>query len=71
MIKVNGNVGCGGIIIVLILNAMVGGFAVDFILSWFGKFIPFYGDIILGLFLGEFAIPIAMIGWVCKLFGLF
>jgi hypothetical protein len=40
-------------------------------LSWFGKDIPIIADIIIGLFVGEVSIPVAIIGWILKICGVF
>lgn len=63
--------GCGCVIFVLALNLVVGTWSVIEILSWFGKSIPLIGNIIIGLFAGELSIPVAIIGYILKLFGIF
>jgi hypothetical protein len=71
MIKINGEWGCVGITAIMIINAMIGGWAVDMILSWFGKSLPFCADMVIGLFTGELAIPIAIVGNILRFFGVF
>lgn len=63
--------GCLGMIASAIFQLGIGGLSVDYILSWFAKDIPFIGDMIIGLFLAEISIPVAIVGWVCKFFGVF
>jgi hypothetical protein len=60
-----------GVLAILVINFIIGGMSVDYILSWFGKNIPFLGDMTIGLFVGEFSIPIAFVGWILKSFGVF
>jgi hypothetical protein len=55
----------------LILNLTVGGWSVDAILSWFGKDIPFLADTVIGLFVAELSIPVAIVGSILKAFGVF
>ncbi len=63
----------GGMLIflVVILNITVGAWSVNQILSWFGKNIPMWADAVIGLFVGEFSIPVAIVGWILKLCGIF
>lgn len=56
---------------ILVLNAVVGTWSVSEILSWFGKTIPTWADFIIGLFVGQFSIPIAVIGKILKACGIF
>jgi hypothetical protein len=63
--------GCFTWLFVFIINATLGGVAVDYILSWFGKDIPVLGDIVIGLFTAQLAIPVAIAGWVLRLCGVF
>jgi len=64
-------VGCGIYLFVLILNITVGTWSVIEILSWFGKSIPLIANLIIGLFVGEFSIPVAVVGYLLKVFGVF
>lgn len=66
---VKGGCGCG--IFVLLLNLIVGAWSIIEILSWFGKSIPLLGSIVIGLFVGEVSIPIAIVGWILKACGIF
>lgn len=63
--------GCFIIIAILALNITVGAWSVGEILFWFGKNIPLWADILIGLFVGQFSIPIAVVGWLLKLCGVF
>ncbi|NGU31178.1 hypothetical protein G6Z34_13895 [Clostridium perfringens] len=60
----------GGRIILaaLLFNGIVGGLSVDYISSWFSKNIPIIYDVLIGLVFAEFTIPIAVLGWLIKLF---
>lgn len=60
----------GGRIILaaLLFNGIVGGLSVNYISSWFDKSIPMLYDILIGLVFAEFTIPIAILGWLIKLF---
>lgn len=71
MKKHTNSMGCLPIIIILVINITIGAWSVGEILSWFGKDIPFIGDALIGLFVGEVSIPVAIVGWLLKLFGIF
>jgi len=58
-------------IFILLLNITLGTWATNEILSWFGKSIPLWADALIGLFTGEFSIPVAIVGWILKFFGIF
>jgi len=55
-------------VIVLAINAIVGGWSVNYILNFFGKDIPFYADCAIGFFAVDLTIPIAIILWIISLF---
>jgi hypothetical protein len=63
--------GIGAYIFILLLNISVGAWTVIEILSWFGKSIPLIANVIIGLFVGEFSIPVAIIGHILKACGVF
>lgn len=65
------NGGCLGIIVVVIINLTVGAWSVGEILSWFGKDIPTIADVIIGLFVAEVSIPVAIVGCILRAFGVF
>lgn len=69
--KGNSNIGCLGILLVLAINLSIGAWSVIEILSWFGKSIPLLGNIIIGLFVAEISIPVAIVGTILKAFGVF
>jgi len=63
--------GCLFALVILTINATIGAWSVIQILSWFGKSIPMIANIILGLFVGEISIPIAIVGYILKICGIF
>lgn len=63
--------GCTSMLVVFIFNIIVGGVSVDYILSWFSKDIPTIADIVIGLFVAEISVPVAIVGWILKLCGVF
>jgi hypothetical protein len=68
--KTKGN-GCLLVIILLGFNLLFGAWSVLEILSWFGKSIPWIIAVIIGLIGGEFTIPVAIIGIILRVFGIF
>ena len=56
---------------VFICNICIGGWSINQILSWLGKNIPWYFDCLIGLFTGQFSIPVAIIGKILKCCGIF
>jgi len=63
-----GFLGCAGI--VLLINCTVGGYCFDYSLyAIFGHDIPWYCDVVARLFLGEIAIPCAVICWIVSVGG--
>lgn len=69
--KVVGTASCLTVILILIFNLAIGGWSVNEILSWFGKDIPTFFDVVIGLFLGEVTVPVAIIGKILLAFGVF
>ena len=67
----NKNSGWVTVIIISLINISIGAWSVGEILSWFGKSIPLIASVIIGLFAGEISIPIAIIGWVLRICGVF
>lgn len=65
------NTGCLTVIIIGLINLSIGAWSVIEILSWFGKSIPLLGSIVIGLFAGQISIPVAIVGWILRLFGIF
>lgn len=67
-----GFMGCGCVvwIAVLAFNLLIGSMAVNYLLAvWLSKDIPWFGDMIIGLFTAEFAVPAAIVTWLLKIFG--
>lgn len=68
--KSTGGMSCGCLIAVLAVNLTIGAVCFDYVLySLAGKDVPWYADAIAGLFLGEAAIPAAVICWILRLCG--
>lgn len=70
-IRYKNQVGCGTIIFIVLLNLSIGTWSVIEILSWFGKSIPVIASMVIGLFSGQISIPIAIVGYILRLFGIF
>ena len=64
-------VGFIGFIVILLINLSIGAWSIYEILSWFGKSIPMIANVIIGLFVAEFSIPVAVVGWILKACGVF
>ena len=64
-------IGCFTLIAILLINLIAGAWSVIEILSWFGKSIPLWGSAVIGLFAGEVSIPVAIVGWILRLCGIF
>ena len=63
--------GCGCWIIFAIVNLTLGALCFDYSLSYiFAKDVPWYADMVCGLFLGEFTIPAAIICWILNMCGI-
>lgn len=67
----NNKLGCIILLVILLLNITVGAWSVGEILSWVGKNIPLWADALIGLFVGEISIPVAIVGWLLKACGVF
>jgi hypothetical protein len=63
--------GCLPVILVLALNLTVGTWSIVEILSWFGKSISIIACAVIGLFAGEISVPVAIVGWILKVCGVF
>ena len=59
------------VFICAIINLTFGAWSVMEILSWFGKSIPMIWNVVIGFFVGEVSIPVAIIGWILKICGMF
>lgn len=62
-------IGC--FVLVVLFNISIGTWAVNQILSWFGKDIPFVADLVIGLVTAQISVPVAVIGWILKICGVF
>jgi hypothetical protein len=63
--------GLGGCLGILLFNLALGGVCFDYVLATtIGKDVPWYADAVAGLFLGQFAVPAAIICWIIKLCGI-
>lgn len=61
---------CGCMIFMVIFNITVGGLSVNYLLEVFlNKTIPFWGAALLGLFVGEVSVPVAIVVWLLKFFA--
>lgn len=57
--------------LILLFNLTVGALCFAYALwSIFGKDIPWYGDMVAGLFCGQFVVPIALVCWILRLCGM-
>lgn len=63
--------GCLPVILILAFNITLGAWSIGEILSWFGKSISIIACCLIGLFAGEISVPIAIIGWILKVCGVF
>jgi len=64
-------IGFFGLIVILLINLTIGAWSIVEILSWFGKSVPMVANVAIGLFLGEFSIPLAIVGKILKVCGVF
>lgn len=63
--------GCMIYILILLFNLLFGGWSVNLILGWFGKNIPFIWDVVIGMFVAELSVPVAIVGGILKMCGVF
>ena len=63
--------GCLGWLMYAVGSGVISGLSVDYILSWFSKDIPFIADMIIGIFVSAISMPVAIVGWILRLFGVF
>lgn len=63
--------GCGCWIVILILNLVLGGWSVNYLLlAFLEKSLPFFWATVIGLFVGEFSIPVAVVVKILQAFGI-
>ena len=61
---------CGCIAVFFVFNLLFGGFLFDYCLySILGKNIHWLGDMLCGLVLGEVCLPLAIVCFILRLFG--
>ena len=66
--------GCIVLMILLILNALPGGVATEYLVEFWTRYfgqpvdIPFWAAAIAGIFVAEFTIPAAILTWIVSLF---
>jgi len=69
-LKAEVGVRCGCWLIVALFNAVAGGMSVQYLIEVFAnKVIPFWWAALIGLFVGELSIPVAIVVWLLRLFG--
>jgi hypothetical protein len=55
---------------IVLFNVLAGGWSVAYLLSIFlAKTIPFWGACLIGLFTAEITVPVAIVTWLLKAFG--
>ena len=65
-----GGIQCGCMLAVVALNAVVGTWSVNFLLGTFlQKTLPTFWAFIVGMFVGEFTIPVAVIVKIVSMFA--
>lgn len=61
---------CGCMILIVLVNLTLGAYCFDYSLAaLFGTDVPWYLDVVAGLFLGELVIPVAVILWIVGISG--
>ena len=62
-----GGGGCGCFLMILIFNLLLGGLAFQYSLKTvFNRDVPWYTDVVCGLFLGEIVVPAAIVCYIVK-----
>jgi len=62
---------CGCVLLTLLFNLFIGGWSVNYLLLFFGsKTIPFIGAMLIGLFVGEISVPVAIVVAILRSFGI-
>lgn len=63
---------CVIMVFITVMNVIFGGMSVNYLLSVFaGNVLPGVWAIIVGLFVGEFTIPLSIVVWILKHFQIF
>jgi hypothetical protein len=61
---------CGCSLVLILFNLLVGGWSVNYLLSFFlDKTIPFLGAALIGLVAGEISVPVAIVVALLRAFG--
>jgi hypothetical protein len=61
---------CGCSFFLFLFNITVGSLCFDYCLwTYFGKDIPWYGDVVCGLVTGQFIVPFTIVAFVLQLCG--
>lgn len=63
------NWGC--IVFIILANITIGAWSVGEILMWFGKSLPLWADALIGLIVAEVSVPVAIVGWILRVCGVF
>lgn len=62
---------CGCFSILIAFNLLIGGWSVNYLLQFFlGKTIPLLGAAVIGLFVAELSVPVAIVVAILQLFGI-
>lgn len=62
---------CGCYLIIFIVNLLLGGWSVNYLLlEFFGKTLPTFWAVITGLIVGQFSIPVAFVVWILNTFNI-
>lgn len=70
MEKETTGISCGCAVLAIVFNLFVGGWSVNYLLAFFlGKTIPFIGAALIGLVAGEISVPVALVIWALRYFG--
>ena len=63
--------GCTVQILMLLVYLVLGTWSSHIVLSWFNKDIPMIADLAIGLVTGSISIPVAIVGYILQVFGVF
>jgi len=57
-------------VLFFLFNLFVGAWSVNYVLfAFLGKTLPFLGAMLIGLFAAEVSVPVAIVVWLLKAFG--
>lgn len=60
---------CGCVLAIVLFNLLAGGWSVDFVLRIFLIEISFIGDMLIGLFVAQLTVPVAIVILILRAFG--